>query len=315
MNETPVSVVIPARNSGTDITDVLTAVFGQQVDAPLDVVVVDDGSSDNTVSLANHFPCRVISSPAGSGSPARARNLGARESRGDPIVFLDSDCIAQPGWLKAILQAHGEGHAVVGGAIDMPPGLSFTARADYLCGFYLVHGQCPRGPVPHHPPPNLSFRRNAFVASGGFSEAWPLYYTNEERQPLARLREMRESILFEPDAAVQHRNRPGLFAMLKRHYRWGFTAIESKHSTRSARMAWLYRWPLVTALSVPILAIGHSVFIVGLWLRHGRFEIILHVPLVLISRIAYGIGMLAGVADWYRRRLTHAQPANRWGSP
>lgn len=315
MSEFPVSVVIPVKNAESGIADVLRSVFGQQIDAPLDVVVVNDGSTDSTVEQASQFPCRVVSTPAGNGSPARARNLGARESRGDPIVFLDADCIPQPGWLHAILKAHDEGHAVVGGAIDMPPGLSFTARADYLCGFYLVHGQCPRGAVPHHPPPNLSFRRDAFLASGGFSEAWPLYYTNEEREPLARLRGLGESIVFEPDAAVQHYNRPGLVALLRRHYRWGFTSIESKHSTRSARMAWLYRWPLVTALFVPALAIGHSVFIIGLWLRHGHLEIVIQIPLVLLSRIAYAAGMLAGVTDWYKRRLTRSQTAKHWGSP
>ncbi|NNL54316.1 MAG: glycosyltransferase [Woeseia sp.] len=315
MNDSPVSVVIPARNAGSKIAEVLRALFEQQVDRPLDVVVVDDGSNDNTAAIANQFPCRVVTSPAGTQGPAAARNLGAEESLGDPIVFLDADCIPQPGWLHAIMQAHADGHAVVGGAIDMPRGLPFTARADYFCGFYLVHGQCPRGLVSHHPPPNLSFRRNAFFASGGFSEAWPLYYTNEEREPLARLRAMGQAVLFEPGAAVQHHNRPGLVSMLRRHYRWGFTSIESKHLTRSARMSWLYRWPLVTALSVPLLAVGHSVLIVGLWIRYGRLEIIAHIPLVLISRIWYAAGMLAGVADWYKRRLTHTQAGKHWRSP
>lgn len=315
MNEVPVSVVIAARNAESGIADVLRSVFAQQVDAPLDVVVVDDGSSDGTIAVANQFPCRVVSEPAVGGNPARARNFGARESRGDPIVFLDADCVAQPGWLDAISRAHAEGHAVVGGAIDMPPGLSFTARADYLCGFYLVHGQRPRGLVPHHPPPNISFRRDAFISSGGFSEAWPLYYTNEEREPLARLRALRETIVFIPDAVVQHYNRPGLVALLRRHYRWGYTSIESKHSTRSTRMAWLYRWPLITALFVPVLVVAQSAFIVGLWLRYGRFEIIAQIPLVLISRVAYGTGMLAGVADWFWRRLTRTRTAKRWGAP
>lgn len=315
MNEVPVSVVIAARDAGSGIADVLRSVFAQRVDAPLDVLVVDDGSSDGTVDVVSQFPCRLVSGPADGGNPARARNIGAQESRGDPIVFLDADCVAQPGWLESILRAHAEGHDVVGGAIDMPRGLSFTARADYLCGFYLVHGRRPRGTVPHHPPPNLSFRRDAFISSGGFSESWPLYYTNEEREPLARLRASGATILFEPDAAVQHYNRPGLTALLRRHYRWGYTSIESKHSTRSARMAWLYRWPLITTLFIPVLAVGHSVFIIGLWLRYGRFEIISQIPLVLISRIAYGAGMLVGVADWFWRGLTSTQTSKRWRAP
>lgn len=310
----PVSVVIPARNAAAMISEVLRSVFDQDIDRELEVIVVDDGSHDDTAALAKKFPCRVVRRQATFGNPAAARNLGARETPGDPLVFLDSDCVARPGWLSAILRAHERGNAVVGGAIDMPEGLSFTARADYLCGFYLVHGRRPPARVPHHPPPSLSFRRDAFFGSGGFSESWPLYYTNEERAPLGRVRGQGGSIVFEPAAVVEHYNRPGLTAMLRRHYRWGFTSIESKSSTGSARVAWLYRCPPLTALLVPALAFCHSVMIVALWLRHGKTEIIWHVPLVLVSRGAYGCGMLAGVVDWYRRRMTKRSAARRWSS-
>lgn len=315
MENQAVSVVIPARNAAPDLKTVLQAIFAQQIDRPVEVIVVSDGSTDATVEVARQFPCRVIETGASSGNPARARNIGADAANGDPIVFLDADCTPRVNWLRGLLTAHAAGNAVVGGAIDMPTGMSFTARADYLCGFYLVHSKRPGGPVPHHPPPNLSFTRDAYLASGGFSEKWPFYYTNEEREPLARLRESGCSIAFEPTAIVEHRNRPGFLALLRRHYRWGFTAIESKHSTRSTRMAWLYRWPVLTVIFVPALVAAQSVLIIILWLRYAVFEVLLHIPTIIISRIAYGLGMIAGAIDWQIRRLGGVNTGKRWRLP
>src|SRR5438445_6819404 len=74
-------------------------------------------------------------------------------------------CSPGEGWLVAILAAHERGATVVGGALDVPPGLSATARCDYYCGWYLVHSGRPAGPVPHHPLPNLSVRREAFLST------------------------------------------------------------------------------------------------------------------------------------------------------
>jgi glycosyltransferase involved in cell wall biosynthesis len=312
MSRESISVVIPARNAGREIGAALQSVFEQRVTGALEVIVVDDGSTDDTVSVAEQFPCRIERIPGSLGNPARARNIGAKLSGGDPIVFMDADCLAQPNWLAAILNAHAQGHAVVGGAVDMPAGMPFTARCDYYCGCYLIHGGRPRQVVPHHPPPNLSFGREAFFRSGGFSERWPLYYTNEEREPLAKLRAAGDTVLFEPDARVRHRNRAGVKALLRRHYRWGYTAIESKHITRSARLAWLYRWPMVAAVLSPALATAQSAMIAGLWLRAGEAEILLHIPLIALSRGAYALGMTMGALDWRRRRSRNGQTAKRW---
>ena len=77
----------------------------------------------------------------GLGNPAAARNLGVERTSGDPIVFLDADCEPEPGWLRSLIDAHRSGHPVVGGALDLPPGLGLTARLDYYCGWYHVHSR------------------------------------------------------------------------------------------------------------------------------------------------------------------------------
>jgi len=300
-----VSVVIPAHNEATLIPRVIRTVLAQRpADTELEVIVADDGSTDGTPAAARSAGAVVLELAGAGGNPAAARNRGAAATTGDPIVFLDADCIPAEGWLAAILAAHADGATVVGGALDLPAGLPASARCDYYCGWYLVHSRRPAGDVPHHPPPNLSVRRGPFLATSGFTEERPFSYTNEERAWQAALRARGHRIRFEPRAAAWHYNRPGFVNLLRRNYRWAYTAIESKSQTGAARFSWIYRYPrALILLSLP-LAFGHTAFILGCWVRAGVFEPLLMLPAVLASRLAYSAGMAMGGIQWLRRRGT-----------
>ncbi|HET7601218.1 MAG TPA: glycosyltransferase [Gemmatimonadales bacterium] len=306
-------MVIPARNEAALIERVVRAVLAQRpAGAELEVIVVDDGSTDGTPALAAAAGARVLELQGGGGNPAAARNRGADASSGDPIVFLDADCVPGEGWLAALLAAHARGAAVVGGALDLPSGLPPTARCDYYCGWYLVHSRRPAGFVPHHPPPNVSVRRAAFLQSSRFSEQPPLSYTNEERRWQGELQRAGHRIWFEPRAVAYHYNRPGFVQLLRRNYRWAYTALESKSASGAARYPFLYRhaW-LMIAGSVP-LAFAHTGYILGCWLRAGVLEPLLMFPALLVSRFAYAFGMAVGGARWLRRRGAAAAYHPRW---
>jgi glycosyltransferase involved in cell wall biosynthesis len=311
-----VSIVIPARNEASNIENVVRAIIGQAFDdMELEVIVVDDGSTDGTAEIARSAGGRVLDlGKQGSGKGcAAARNRGAAIAKGDPLIFLDADCVASDGWLQAILAAHANGATVVGGALELPPGLPATARCDYYCGWYLVHSRRPAGYVPHQPAPSLSVRREAFLSTSGFPEL-PFYYVGEERILQAELRRKGHRIYFEPKAVAYHYNRPGFRNLLRRNYRWGYTAIESKHQTGSARMAWLYRYPrFVIAASLP-LAFAHTAYILACWIRAGVFEPVLMLPAVLASRFAYAAGMAVGGIQWLRHRdaTLEQRPRPRW---
>lgn len=308
-----VSVIVPAHNEATFIPRVVQAVLAQRAAAgDVEVIVVDDGSTDGTAEAARAAGARVVTLSGAGGNPAAARNQGAAASTGDPLIFLDADCIPAQGWLTAILAAHDRGATVVGGAIDLPAGLPPTARCDYYCGWYLVHSRRPAGEVPHHPPPNLSVRRAPFLGTSGFTERQPFSYTNEEREWQAELQREGHAIYFEPRAVVEHYNRPGFANLLRRNYRWAYTALESKSQTGAARFSWIYRYPrLLIAASLP-LAVVHTLFILGCWVRAGRWEPVVMAPAVFLSRLAYAAGMAVGGLEWLRRRGTTAVYQPRW---
>lgn len=298
-----VSVVIPARNEARTIGRTLEAVFAQEAPGvELEVLVVDDGSTDGTAAVASGAGARVVplAPRDAGGSPGAARNRGVAAAGGDPVIFLDADCAPAPGWLSALLAAHESGEVVVGGALEAPPGLPATARCDHYCGSYYVHPKRPGGYVPNHTPANLSVRRDAFLAGGGFAERLPLADGHEELPWQGWLARRGVRIRFEPRAVVYHHNRVGMGNLLRRHYRWGYSALEGKAATGACRWPWLYRRPgLLVAASFP-LAFAHTAHTVSCWLGYRRAEPILFLPLILAARLAYAAGLTAGGVRWLR---------------
>ena len=85
-----VSVVVPAYNEASRISDVLTALAGcPSVD---EVIVIDDGSDDGTAEVARHFGIQVLSLPENRGKAA-ALDKGVRQARNEILLFLDADLV------------------------------------------------------------------------------------------------------------------------------------------------------------------------------------------------------------------------------
>ena len=113
MSQTTVSVVIPTYNRGPLIAATLDSAL-HQTRAPLEVIVVDDGSTDGTPDwIEAHYGARVRLIRQSNGGAARARNFGLAETRGEFIAFLDHDDLWLPQKLSLQLEAM-ESNARVG---------------------------------------------------------------------------------------------------------------------------------------------------------------------------------------------------------
>jgi len=97
-----ISVVIPAYNAALTLNECLQAVGNSDYDE-YEVIVVDDASTDDSADVASRYACRVVRLEENVGAAA-AKNLGAKEARGDIILFTDADILLRPDTLRLVAE-------------------------------------------------------------------------------------------------------------------------------------------------------------------------------------------------------------------
>ena len=98
------SIIIPTFNGASRIGNCLDSLVKQTTGRDVEILVVDDGSTDNTANVVRSYSSVRIISQANAG-PASARNRGAIEARGNILLFTDDDCVPMPDWLEAMLES------------------------------------------------------------------------------------------------------------------------------------------------------------------------------------------------------------------
>ncbi|CAN7461374.1 glycosyltransferase family 2 protein [Pseudoxanthomonas sp. LjRoot143] len=110
-----ISVILPAKNEAEGLRRTLPALLAQVPSA--EIIVVDDGSTDDTAQVAASLGARVLSSPYSMGNGAAIKR-GARAAAGDILVFMDADGQHDPACIPALLAKLDEGYDMVVGARD-----------------------------------------------------------------------------------------------------------------------------------------------------------------------------------------------------
>lgn len=154
------SVIVPARNAASTLARTLDALGHQDLDEAFEVIVVDDGSVDETgrVARSSPIPARVLTQPPSG--PAVARNLGAQASSAPLLAFCDADVFPEPRWLRAGVSAL-ERADIVQGKVLPDPGATIGAfdRTLWVTGRRVLWETA-----------NLFVRREVFDRVGGFEE-------------------------------------------------------------------------------------------------------------------------------------------------
>ena len=110
-----VSVIIPVKNAGRFLDAQLRVLFSQEGAGDPELLLIDSGSTDCTLAIAARYPARVISIRSEEFNHGETRNLGARETRGEFLVYLTQDALpADAAWLRNLCEplrrdAGGEG--------------------------------------------------------------------------------------------------------------------------------------------------------------------------------------------------------------
>jgi len=220
--QTPaISVVVPIQNMAGSIGDCIEALSRQTLPRQVyEILVVDDGSTDDSVRIARQAGAtRVLSKPRG-GYAAAARNLGIREARGEILCFTDADCRPHPDWLAQITAPFAVPEIAGAKGTYATDQRSLVARfvqLEYEEKYDHLRGQERISFIDFY---SAAFRRQVLISNGGFDERFP---NSEDRELSFRLATRGYKMVFQPYALVNHThadNLPGYFRKKVRNGYW-----------------------------------------------------------------------------------------------
>jgi GT2 family glycosyltransferase len=212
-----VSVYIPAYNVAEFLASSIEALLRQTL-RPDEILVIDDGSSDNSAEIASRYSQVALLQHRENKGLAAARNTALRAARHELIASIDADCVAAPTWLAELTLNLSE-PAIVGVGGKLIEGVQNTIADRWRA----VHMPQHWGDNPIRSPRflfgcNNLFRRSALLAIGGYDER--MRTNGEDVDICARLRAKSGEFLYVPSAQATHLRHDTTRSVLEAYWRW-----------------------------------------------------------------------------------------------
>ncbi len=222
-----VSLYIPCYNAEATIQYCLEAVFKQKY--PLkEVVIIDDGSSDKTVEIASRYPVKIIRHDKNKGLAA-SRNTAIKNVKTEFVASLDADCVAAPGWLEQLMQKF-DSSKIAGAGGKLLETHSSTIFDFWRSAHMKQHWEDKETVPPFLFGSNTVFRRETLINIGLYNENYKNNY--EDVDICNRLKEIGCSLIYEPNAIVDHIKKDDIYSVLNNYWRWnlGYYQRENYYS-------------------------------------------------------------------------------------
>jgi O-antigen biosynthesis protein len=229
--ETPrVSVVVCSYNGGRTLEKCLASL--EKLDYPnYEVILVDDGSNDDTPSIAAKFPNITTIRQQNLGLSA-ARNVGMNAASGEIVAYTDSDCFADPDWLGLLIHQFAKTSAAAVGGPNLTPEDGWLAGCVAAAPGQPTHVLISDDEAEHIPGCNMAFRTSILKEIGGFD---PVFRKAGDDVDICwRLMDAGHLVSFTPGAFVWHHRRQGPRPYFKQQAGYGEAEamLASKHPSR-----------------------------------------------------------------------------------
>ena len=210
-----ISVVIPTFQEEKLVGATLASLL--RADPDMEIIVVDGGSTDNTVGTAKRYVNKVH--VLGERGVSKARNFGAARTKGDVILFVDASVIVPPHFVKAIEDNFSCSNIIGATCHNLP----LKPRSSELI-FFRILNACIKFSINIVPPTRLKFypsgafvavRRDAFKKVGGFNEGTT---TSEDSDLIYQLSKRGKFVFIDALAIYESMRRPrrvGLFKLFR----------------------------------------------------------------------------------------------------
>ncbi len=253
-----ISVIIPVYNGAQTLPACLKA-LQQQTQSPAEIIVVDDGSTDNTVGIAAQFDVTILSQA--NAGPAAARNHGARIAGGDILLFTDADCVPAPDWVERMIAPFDD--PTVAGAKGeyrtyQRELIARFVQQEYQDRYDRMVGQSQIDFVDTY---SAAYRRQIFLAAGGFDVTFPTASV-EDQEFSFRLAAQGHRLVYVPQAVVYHQHDRTLAEYIKRKYWIGYwkALVTRRYPAKLARDS---HTPQILKAQMGLAALGSLVILGG----------------------------------------------------
>lgn len=282
------SLIISTRNRSESLLRTLRCIEQMQTEACWELVVVDNGSTDNTPEVLRMFAkdssVNVVMVHEPNPGLANARNAGVRSAKGNILVFTDDDCLPATDYLEQTIAVFAEDDMIgfAGGRIllydptDQPITIQESTVRETISPGQFVEAGLIQGA-------NFAFRRTALLTSGAFDPFFGAgsYYAVEDIDAVARVSALGWHGVYDPRPLVYHHHGRKTVAdadALESTYAHGRGAyyvkcmLEKQWSTEAWKQ-WYWSTRRKTLLSLRReFAGGLSFFLRSLWDRGRRFR-------------------------------------------
>ena len=274
-----VTLYIPCYNAQNFIEECLEGVLKQTYKVD-EILIIDDGSRDETVAIASRYPVKIIRHEKNKGL-ATARNTAFKNATGDFVASLDVDCVPDPDWLEKMMpEFNGEKVAGVGGkllekfsersadkwrSINMPQhwGEKELDEPEFLFGS------------------NNVFKKSAIAEVGYYNEKCG--NNGEDYEMSQRLKEKGYLIVYQPKAVAYHLRKDNMLSVYRTHWNWyrewhrpynlSNIIFRTKHNMRESKRRLLedLKMRYYKIIQIDLLLTPYELFRdIGYWIRRRR---------------------------------------------
>ncbi|MCH7675293.1 glycosyltransferase [candidate division KSB1 bacterium] len=237
-NKPFVSIIIPSHNRPKCLQQCLAAIT--ELDYARDkfeVIVVDDGSSTQLDPIVDLFSAKInlhLLKQEHAG-PARARNRGVKQAKGEFLVFTDDDCRPTPGWLATLMNFLAiKPDSMIGGEIlNALPGNSFSSASQALVSYLYFYYNKNSKEAHFFTANNIALSKKCFLAVGGFDQEWGIAAA-EDREFCDRWLLSGYQMTYAPEAVIYHAHPMSLTGFWDQQFNYGRGA-HFFHRTRNRR--------------------------------------------------------------------------------
>ncbi len=238
-----ISIIIPAYNAAATIAQTLAALQSQAGGITFETLVVDNGSSDATATIAKTCGATVLTEQ--KRGPAAARNCGLQAARGDIILCCDADTVPSRRWVREMARAFEQSETllVAGNTLCYPPETA-AERFVERTGLYDMERALSRPVLPFVITLNLGVRRTAALEIGGFCE--DLMTAEDVDFSHRLLRAFNTKIVYRQSAVLYHHCRSDAAALARQAYTYGDGMAEC-YLRYPDQLSWNWRQSLLVA--------------------------------------------------------------------